>query len=61
MNTLQLNKTPFSIDKAVKENTIGRVISVGDGIARVSGLNNVRAGELVQFSQDVMEWLLFRN
>ena len=29
---------------------IGRVFSVGDGIARVYGLNGVRAGELVVFS-----------
>lgn len=28
----------------------GRVLSVGDGIARVHGLDNVGAGELVQFS-----------
>lgn len=31
----------------------GRVISVGDGIARVFGLRGVMAGELVQFSEDV--------
>eukprot|EP00210_Caulerpa_lentillifera_P009469 g9029.t1 len=29
---------------------IGRVLSVGDGIARVYGLNAVRAGELVGFA-----------
>nr|AGH24290.1 ATP synthase F1 subunit alpha [Reclinomonas americana ATCC 50633] len=28
---------------------IGRVISIGDGIARVYGLNNVQAGEMVEF------------
>lgn len=28
---------------------VGRVISVGDGIARVYGLNNVQAGEMVEF------------
>ncbi len=28
----------------------GRVLSVGDGIARVHGLDNVQAGELVQFA-----------
>ncbi|GBL48839.1 ATP_synthase_subunit_alpha,_mitochondrial [Candidozyma auris] len=31
-------------------NETGRVLSVGDGIARVFGLNNVQAGELVEFS-----------
>jgi proton translocating ATP synthase F1 alpha subunit len=30
-------------------NETGRVISVGDGIARVSGLNNIIAGEIVLF------------
>ncbi|NIR61978.1 MAG: F0F1 ATP synthase subunit alpha, partial [Gammaproteobacteria bacterium] len=28
---------------------IGRVLSVGDGIARVYGLDSVRAGEMVEF------------
>jgi F-type H+-transporting ATPase subunit alpha len=30
----------------------GSVISVGDGIARVFGLKNVMAGELVEFGPD---------
>lgn len=34
-------------------NETGRVLSVGDGIARVFGLNNVQAGELVEFSSGV--------
>mmetsp|Transcript_12952 Transcript_12952/g.39874 ORF Transcript_12952/g.39874 Transcript_12952/m.39874 type:complete len:553 (+) Transcript_12952:211-1869(+) len=29
---------------------VGRVLSIGDGIARVYGLNSVRAGEMVEFS-----------
>jgi F0F1-type ATP synthase alpha subunit len=32
---------------------IGRVISVGDGIARVHGLQNVQAGEMVEFTTGV--------
>ncbi len=28
---------------------IGQVLSVGDGIARVYGLDNVQAGEMVEF------------
>lgn len=28
---------------------VGRVLSVGDGIARVYGLDNVQAGEMVEF------------
>ena len=33
---------------------VGRVLSVGDGIARVYGLDNVQAGELVEFPGSVM-------
>ena len=29
---------------------IGQVLSVGDGIARIYGLDNVQAGEMVEFS-----------
>jgi len=32
---------------------IGRVLSIGDGIARAYGLNNVQAGEMVEFSSGV--------
>jgi F-type H+-transporting ATPase subunit alpha len=28
---------------------VGQVLSVGDGVARVYGLDNVRAGEMVEF------------
>lgn len=28
----------------------GRVLSIGDGIARVYGLNNIQADEMVEFS-----------
>ena len=31
----------------------GNVISIGDGIARVFGLNAVQAGEMVEFSSGV--------
>ena len=34
-------------------NETGRVLSVGDGIARVFGLNNCQAEELVEFSSGV--------
>ena len=33
---------------------VGTVISIGDGIARVHGLDHVMAGELVEFSNGVM-------
>ena len=32
---------------------IGQVLSVGDGVARVYGLNNVQAGELVEFPSGI--------
>ena len=33
---------------------VGRVLSVGDGIARVHGLDNVQAGEMVEFPGSIM-------
>ena len=41
----------FDIDVQQKE--IGKVLQVGDGIARVYGLENVMSGELVVFSSGV--------
>ena len=38
----------------VKVSDVGTVISVGDGIARAHGLDNVMAGELLEFSNGVM-------
>ncbi|WP_449538058.1 F0F1 ATP synthase subunit alpha [Ferdinandcohnia sp. Marseille-Q9671] len=38
----------------IKVSEVGTVISVGDGIARAHGLDNVMAGELVEFSNGVM-------
>ncbi|MGB0900566.1 HAS-barrel domain-containing protein, partial [Halocynthiibacter sp.] len=37
----------FGQDAEVAE--VGRVLSVGDGIARVHGLDNIQAGEMVEF------------
>src|SRR5271163_242860 len=37
----------FGTDAAVSE--VGQVLSVGDGVARVYGLDNVEAGEMVEF------------
>ena len=36
-------------DKA-EVSEVGQVLSVGDGIARIYGLDNVQAGEMVEFS-----------
>ncbi|AJA10575.1 ATP synthase subunit alpha [Sphingopyxis fribergensis] len=41
----------FGTDATVSE--IGQVLSVGDGVARVYGLDNVQAGEMVQFANGV--------
>ncbi len=41
-------------EKAVNVSETGSVISVGDGIARVYGLENVMAGEMVEFPHGVM-------
>ncbi len=41
-------------EKAVNVSETGSVISVGDGIARVYGLENVMAGEMVEFPHDVV-------
>ena len=35
--------------KEAQVSEIGQVLSVGDGIARVYGLDNVQAGEMVEF------------
>ncbi len=37
----------------IEINEVGKVISIGDGIARVYGLNNVMAGEMVEFENGV--------
>jgi len=39
----------FGKDAEVSE--VGQVLSVGDGIARIYGLDNVQAGEMVEFSE----------
>jgi F-type H+/Na+-transporting ATPase subunit alpha len=40
-------------NKKVEVSEVGTVLSVGDGVARVYGLENVMAGELVEFAGDV--------
>ena len=41
-------------DKKVELSETGVVLSVGDGIARVYGLDNVQAGEMVEFPGGIM-------
>ena len=40
-------------ERAIDVSEIGAVISVGDGIARIHGLEKVMAGELIEFPHDV--------
>ena len=40
-------------ERAVNVSETGSVISVGDGIARIHGLENVMAGELIEFPHGV--------
>ncbi|MGA2038492.1 MAG: F0F1 ATP synthase subunit alpha [Bryobacteraceae bacterium] len=40
-------------EKAIDVSEVGSVISVGDGIARIHGLEKVMAGELIEFPHDV--------
>ena len=57
---MQIN--PSEVTKILKEQIkkfgekaeiteVGQVLSVGDGIARIYGLDNVQAGEMVEFSE----------
>src|SRR5215469_12558979 len=41
----------FGTEAQVSE--VGSVLSVGDGIARIYGLDNVQAGEMVEFADGV--------
>ena len=53
---------PSEVTKVIKEqienfgsetevSEVGQVLSVGDGISRIYGLDNVQAGEMVEFSE----------
>ena len=44
----------FGEESTISE--VGQVLSVGDGIARVYGLDNVQAGEMVEFQVKLGEW-----
>jgi F-type H+-transporting ATPase subunit alpha len=48
-NILKEQIKNFGTEVEVSE--VGQVLTVGDGIARVYGLDNVQAGEMVQFSE----------
>ena len=42
-----------NFDSAAQESEVGTVLSVGDGIARIHGLDKVQAGEMVEFNGGV--------
>lgn len=52
--TAVLEKQIKDFDTQLDVKEIGQVLQVGDGIARIHGLENVMAGELVKFPGDVM-------
>ena len=43
-------------DKSVSVSNVGTVLQVGDGIARIYGLDKVMAGELVVFEENI-HWI----
>ena len=53
-----LKKEIVNFDKVVEHSETGTVISVGDGIARVHGLDNVMSGELLEFTGGVKGFAL---
>ena len=48
-----IKKQIEGFEKSIDVSEVGEVIQVGDGVARVYGLDNVMAGELVEFSGNV--------
>jgi F-type H+/Na+-transporting ATPase subunit alpha len=49
-----IQKQIASFDKKVDSEEVGTILTVGDGIARVDGLDNVQSGELLEFPGGVM-------
>jgi F-type H+-transporting ATPase subunit alpha len=48
-----LEERILGADKQLDIQETGRVLSIGDGIARVYGLKNVQAEEMVEFSSGI--------
>ena len=42
-----------NVNEKAKFDEVGTVLSIGDGVAHVYGLDNVRANELVEFENGV--------
>ncbi len=50
--TEQIKRQLEFFEAPVQKMDVGQIIEIGDGIARVSGLSNVMAGELVEFPKN---------
>lgn len=50
--TDQIKRELETFEAPIQTMDVGQVIEIGDGIARVSGLSNVMAGELVEFPKN---------
>lgn len=50
--TSQIKRQLETFEAPVQTMDVGQIIEIGDGIARVSGLSNVMAGELVEFPKN---------
>jgi F-type H+/Na+-transporting ATPase subunit alpha len=48
----QLKQQISDFEPSVKEQTIGKVVEVGDGIARISGLSDVMMSEMLEFETE---------
>src|ERR1700724_1840449 len=48
---LRSQLTNFNVEANLEE--VGTVLQIGDGIARIYGLNNVSSGELVEFENGI--------
>jgi len=57
----EFGKKKPAIVKSLKSNESGRVLSVIDGVVTISGLHNVKAGELLKFPGDVLGMALNLN
>ena len=47
-----------NFDASADVSEVGTVLSVGDGIARIYGLDNVQAGEMVEFPGNIKGMVL---
>jgi len=57
-----LEERVLGVSSKVDLEETGRVVSIGDGIARVYGLNNIQADEMVEFSAGLkVRFLTFKH